>query len=113
MHEMSLIGSVLGILEDQARRQDFRAVRVVRLEVGALSHAQPEALAFCFEAARPGTLAAEARLEILPVPGRAWCLNCRDTVTIAQRGDPCPVCGDWKLTVTGGEELRIKDLEVV
>ena len=31
---------------------------------------------------------------------------------VAQRYNACPRCGGYQLQVTGGEEMRIKDLEV-
>ncbi|WP_404378770.1 hydrogenase maturation nickel metallochaperone HypA [Caenispirillum salinarum] len=112
MHEMSLVAGVMRILEEQAMAQDFRVVKAVFLEVGALSHADPEAMRFAFEAQKPGTIAADARLEIIESPGQAWCLDCSDPVTISRRGDPCPGCGGYKLTVTAGDDLRVRELEV-
>lgn len=112
MHEMALIGSVLRILEQEAVRQNFSRVRTVWLEVGVLSHAEPAALAFCFEAASTGTLAEGARLEILRPNGEARCLDCAATVAISDRLAPCPQCGGHRLEVIGGAELRVKELEV-
>lgn len=112
MHEMALTSGVLRILEDQARTHGVTRIRTVWLEVGALSHAEPDSLRFCFEAAIPGTVAEGARLEILRPPGQAWCMDCAGTVEIPERIAPCPVCGGHKLQVTGGEELRVKELEV-
>ena len=57
-------------------------------------------------------IAEGARLDILEVPGAAWCFDCNDTVTLAQRFDACPRCAGFRLRLTGGEELRIQDLEV-
>jgi hydrogenase nickel incorporation protein HypA/HybF len=51
-------------------------------------------------------------LEIIEVPGRAWCLPCAAPVAIRERFDACPHCGSHQLQVTGGEELRVKELEV-
>lgn len=112
MHEMSLCESVIRILEDEARRQGFSSVKVVRLEIGRLGHVEPEAMRFCFEAVKQGTLAGDARLEILTPPGQAWCMDCSKAVVMENRYDPCPACGGHRLQVTGGEEMRIKDLEV-
>lgn len=112
MHEMALTEGILTILEDQAKAQNFQRVKTVWLEVGALSHAEPESLAFCFQAVMRGTLAEGARLEILRPPGQAWCLGCGQSVIITQRYDPCPSCGSHQLQVTGGDDLRIKELEV-
>lgn len=112
MHEMALCESILQILEAEAVKQHFTKVQAVRLEIGALSHADPEAMSFCFEAVVRGTLADGAQLEILRPDGRAWCMDCETEVEIVQRFDPCPQCQGHKLQVIGGDELRIKDLEV-
>lgn len=112
MHELSLCEGIVQVLEEQAPLQRFGRVRLVRLEVGALAGVDPEAMAFGFEVVTRGTLADGARLEILPLPGQAWCLPCARTVEISQRFDACPYCGGYQLQVTGGAELRIKELEV-
>lgn len=112
MHEMSLCEGIVEIIEREAERQSFSRVRAVWLELGALSHAEPEALRFCFDAVTRDTLAAGARLEIVPVEGMAWCLDCARSVAIAARGDACPACGGYHLQVTAGEEMRLKELEV-
>jgi hydrogenase nickel incorporation protein HypA/HybF len=112
MHEMSLTEGVLRVLEEQAVAQDFTRVKTIWLEIGELSPVDPEALLFCFEAIRDGTLAEGAKMEILRVPGQALCMGCGKQVHLAQRYDACPDCGGESLQVTGGDELRIKELEV-
>lgn len=112
MHEMSLTRSMVGIIEGQAALHDFQRVSRVRLEIGALSCIDPEALAFCFDAATRDTVAEGATLAISTVPGQAWCRDCDRTVPIGQRGEPCPRCGDYRLQIQAGDEIRIKDLEV-
>lgn len=112
MHEMSLCESVLRIVEDQAAEQGFSKVKTVVLEIGRLSHAEPESMRFCFGAVTRGTCAEDAVLEIRRPPGQAWCMDCSETVEISERYDPCPRCGGHKLQVTGGEELRVRELEV-
>ncbi|WP_456404684.1 hydrogenase maturation nickel metallochaperone HypA [Thiolapillus sp.] len=109
---MSLCEGVVQVLEDSARQQGFRTVKTVWLEIGALSGVEIEAMRFSFDVIKKGTLAEEARLEIVEVPGQAWCLPCAKNVTINQRFDACPDCGSYQLQVTGGEELRVKELEV-
>ena len=112
MHEMSLVNGILRILEEQAVSHGFSRITTVWLEVGQLSHAEPEALAFAFQATSPGTIAEGARLEFIRTPGAAWCMTCSQTVPVAQRGDSCPHCGGYQLQVTAGEELRVRELEV-
>jgi hydrogenase nickel incorporation protein HypA/HybF len=112
MHEMALCESVLRILEDEAVRQRFEEVKTVWLEIGQLSHVEPEAMRFCFAAVTKGTLADGANLEILRPAGDAWCMDCSRAVTIASRTDACPECNGYRLQVTGGEDMKIKELEV-
>ena len=112
MHEMSLCEGVIDIIEAEAKRQNFTRVRGVCLEIGALSHVEPDAMRFCFDAVSRGTIADQARFEVIAVPGAAWCTQCAKTVAIGQRLDPCPDCGSYQLQVTAGEDLRVKELEV-
>lgn len=112
MHELALTEGMVKILEEQAVLSDFRSVKTVWLEIGALSQVDPHAIEFCFAAVTRGTIADGARLEIVRPPGRAWCMVCSETVTVAERFEPCPCCGGHQLQITGGEEMRIKELEV-
>ena len=112
MHEMALAESVVQIVESQARAAGSDKVLSVRLEVGMLSHVEPAALAFCFDAVSAGGLAAGARLEIDRSPGRGWCHDCTAEVEIDALGAACPHCGGYKLQVSGGQELRVKEMEV-
>lgn len=112
MHEMALCQAMVRIVVETARQQGATRVLTVRAEIGALSHAEPEALEFCFPAASRGTLAEGARLVLLRMPGEAWCMTCVKAVPLAARHDPCPFCGGHRLRVTAGEEMRVKDMEV-
>jgi len=112
MHEMSLAEGVIRIVEEAFARSDYRRVTAVRLEIGALSAVEPEALSFCFEAVARGTVADGARLEIEKVPGAGWCLQCSRTVPIVARYDACPHCGQYRVQPTAGAEMRVKDIEV-
>jgi hydrogenase nickel incorporation protein HypA/HybF len=112
MHEMSLCEGVLKVLEEQACAQKFARVKTVWLEIGELASVEKEAMRFSFDMVMKGSLADGARLEIIEVPGQAWCMQCMKTVVIKQRFDACHDCGSHQLQITGGEEMRIKELEV-
>lgn len=113
MHEASLAGGVLQLVEDTARRENFTQLRELRLEAGQLSGVDLRALRFALDSLAPGTLLEGARIEIDEPPGQAWCMACSQTVAIAQRGDPCPLCDGYQLQPTGGMELRVVDMLVV
>jgi hydrogenase nickel incorporation protein HypA/HybF len=112
MHEASLAGGILRLVEDSAKRDRFRRVTALRLEAGRLSGIETRALRFALEALAPGTVLQGAQFQIEEPPGRGWCLPCGASVAIAQRGDPCPRCGGHQLQPTAGTELRIVDLLV-
>ena len=112
MHEMSLCESILRILETNAESQHFDKVKTVWLEIGTFSGVELEAMRFGFEVVAKGTLAEDAKLEIIEVSGKAWCLQCEKPVTVKQRYDACPTCGGYQLQITDGEQMRIKELEV-
>jgi hydrogenase nickel incorporation protein HypA/HybF len=112
MHEMALTESMIGIVEDEARRQRFSRVRAVVLEIGALGCVEPDSMRFCFDAVSRGTVAEGARLDIVLVAGEGWCLDCETTVTLGERFGACPTCGRHRVQMTAGDELRIREMEV-
>ena len=112
MHEMSLAESVLQLMEDAARRDNFTKVTAVWLEIGQLCGVEPQAMLFCFDAVTRGSIAHGARLEIIAVPGTGQCTDCARLVPMTEVFDECPHCGGYPLQVTGGTQMRVKELEV-
>ena len=68
------------LVRDQARRDAFARVRSIRIAVGALSHVEPRALEFGFEAVSRGTVADGAKLVMERPGGEGWCTDCNATV---------------------------------
>lgn len=113
MHEMSLAEGIRSIVQDQARTHGFARVTVLRLEIGRFAGVEKPALEFAFYVVMRGSPAEGARLEMIDLPGQALCYDCSTTVDIAGRLDPCPLCGGGRLIPQGGDEMRIKDMEVI
>ena len=113
MHEMAITTSLVGLIQDEQSARGFSGVRRVIVEIGKLGHVDPHALRFAFEAATLGTALSDAALEIREIGGAAWCMTCSRTVALDRRGDGCPDCGQHMLIVDQGDELRLKELEVV
>jgi hydrogenase nickel incorporation protein HypA/HybF len=112
MHEMALAESVREIALETARAHGARRVAAVRLEIGALAVVEIAALRFAFEVVMQGSLAAQARLEIVDIGSSAWCMSCSQAAAIARRGDACPHCGSHQLQVNGGDLMRVLDIEI-
>jgi hydrogenase nickel incorporation protein HypA/HybF len=113
MHEMSLAEGIRELIEDAARREGFSRVASVWLEIGRLSAVEPEAMRFCFAATMAGSVADGARLEIIDIPGRGQCPACGHDTLLDAIYDPCEHCGEVPVVVTGGTEMRVKELEVI
>lgn len=112
MHELSLAENIVGLLEAQAVSGGFTRVRSVRVEVGALSAVEPDALAFAFDEATRGTLAEGAVLDLVRVEGRGRCPACGTEQVLEAVFDACLGCGRAPLNVIGGDRMRVLDAEV-
>ncbi|MEM8836483.1 MAG: hydrogenase maturation nickel metallochaperone HypA [Pseudomonadota bacterium] len=113
MHEMSLCEGIREIIDDHARSNGFNAVKMVRVEIGRFASVEKPALQFAFDVVMRGGVAEGARLEMVDLPGKAMCFDCSKEVEIDDRLAPCPSCGGGRLMPTAGDEMRIKDMEVL
>ena len=93
MHEASLAGGILQVVEDAARREGFVRVTELRLEIGQLAGIETRALLFALEALAPGTCLQGVRIAVDQPAGQAWCMPCALQVDHLQRGNACPHCG--------------------
>ncbi len=109
MHELGITQEIVAIVAEQARGAK---VTRVRLEIGKLTAVLPDAVEFCFELCAEGTCAEGAKLEIMTIPGRARCRQCAGEIDLHQPWGLCS-CGSSDLERLAGDELRIKEIEVI
>jgi hydrogenase nickel incorporation protein HypA/HybF len=112
MHEMSICMGIVESLEESARINNYKSIDKVWLEIGPFSGVEINALTFGFEVSTRDTIADGAALEIIQTQASAWCFGCNENVSIMKRQDPCPKCGSHQLSVTSGEELKIKQISI-
>ena len=112
MHEMSLAENMLQIIEDAAHNQGFTRVKTVWLEIGQLACVEQESLRFGFDVVTRGSVAEQARLEIIEIAGQGRCKKCASDMALAALYEACPNCGGYEIQVTGGDQMRVKELEV-
>ncbi len=96
----------------QARAAGGTQVHALRLRVGRLSGVVTDALEFAFEALRPGTPAADARLEIEIVPAVMWCAQCQKEFESPEFLCECPVCGGISGELRRGREMELVSVEI-
>ncbi len=113
MHEVSLAGGILQVVEQTRARDPFTRVMHLTLEVGALSGVEVSSLRFALQAISHDTCLAGSEIEIQEPSATAWCLPCGQSVPIHDRLDLCPLCGSAQLQATSGTELRVLDLRVI
>lgn len=112
MHEMSICEGILQVIEDQALAQKFSEVKRVCLEIGPLAGVELEALHFSYDVVVRGSIAEGSQLEVISLSVNGWCMPCAKSVDVKQRYDACPECGSYQIEIGGGDELRIKNMEV-
>jgi hydrogenase nickel incorporation protein HypA/HybF len=109
VHELALMESVIETVSE--RIPDRKVVRL-RLEIGQLAAIEPDALRFCFEVCSAGSVLDGATLEILEVAASGWCRQCQREIAVEGPVPLCP-CGSADVEWRTGQELRIKDVEVI
>ncbi len=112
MHEVGLMTEAVRLAVASAQTAGAARVTVVRLRVGALSGAVPDALAFAWDVVRQGTRAAAARLEIETIPAACWCATCRREFECADFFNECPHCHELSGELRCGRELEIASVEL-
>jgi hydrogenase nickel incorporation protein HypA/HybF len=113
MHELSLAGGILQLVEQARARDPFKRVTQLRLQAGALAGVELASLRFALESIAPGTCLEGARIEIEEQAATAWCMHCSQSVPIVSRLDLCPLCEGAQLQPTAGTDLKVLDMQVV
>ncbi|MDA8093224.1 MAG: hydrogenase maturation nickel metallochaperone HypA [Betaproteobacteria bacterium] len=111
MHEFFMAESVLRIVEESARVHRLHRVTGIAIEVGELAGVDREALRLALRVVLTGSIAQEARVNLVAVPGSGRCTGCGRRVALARRYDACPACGHPGVQVTRGSELKVLEME--
>jgi hydrogenase nickel incorporation protein HypA/HybF len=112
MHEVSIMREAVQMAVDAARSAGASRVLALRLRVGELSGAAPDALRFAFDVVCWETAASGATLEIESVPAAYWCQDCRAEFERADFGIECPRCHMPNGELRRGRELELASVEV-
>ncbi|MTV48803.1 hydrogenase maturation nickel metallochaperone HypA [Heliobacillus mobilis] len=113
MHEMALMESLVDVLAKEAKKHNIQQVKKVKLIVGQLSHALPDALQFAFSVLRQyPPFSSEAELEIEERETRGRCQSCSAEFAVEDNYlFICPQCGGLAVDIVQGRELQIDYFE--
>lgn len=109
MHELGITQNIISIVSQHAKGA---RVKRVSLEIGKLSAVVPDAIRFCFDVCAEGTELENAELEIIEIAGRLRCQECQLITETNQVYGPCE-CGSWNTKPIAGQELRVKEMELI
>jgi hydrogenase nickel incorporation protein HypA/HybF len=109
MHELGITQEIIALVSERTRGA---RVRRVVLEIGKLAAVLPDAVQFCFDLCSEGTPVEGATLEIVAIPGMGRCRTCGALVALEQPFGQCG-CGNTDLEWLAGEELTIREVELV
>lgn len=127
MHELSIACEIFEQVMSTAEAHGATEVKHVTLQMGRLSHTNPEQLSFCFKVLAEGSIAEKADflVEMMPLSIECECgyMGEVDEKQIQESSElksellayvaamECPVCGK-PAHITGGRELIIKSIEI-
>lgn len=112
MHELSIAMNILDIVEKTAQTNGATVVQDIYVDVGALAGVMIPSLEFGLEIAKRDTCARQAAIHIREIEGRGCCPTCGGTFPMEFYIEPCPQCDDSYLSMTSGDELRVREIEV-
>lgn len=110
MHELSYCE---GVLEAVHRRAAGRPVARVGVRIGAVHRVVAEAFEQSFQLVAAGGPADGATTEVVVVPVRGHCMDCRADFASADPTPACPSCGSLDVAAEGGDEVVLEWLEYV
>lgn len=112
MHELSLVNSILNIVNTEQKRCGFSEVLEIRLKIGEISGVIPECMEEFFPLAAKGTAAENAKLSIDVIPAEFRCCECAWQGRIGKYSICCPDCGCERLKMVSGREFYVEDMKV-
>jgi len=127
LHELSIACEIFEQVMATATQHGATEVKHVTLQMGRLSHTNPEQLSFCFKAIAGESIAEDADFIVEMIPPSLEC-ECGYTGTVDEKKIrencefqsellayaavmECPICGK-PAQITGGRELIIKSIEI-
>ena len=112
MHEVSIMAEAVRMAVESAQAAGARRITTLRLRIGKLSGAVPEALEFAWDVVRRGTIAEAANLEIESVAAICWCATCKAEFECKDVMSECPRCHNLSGDLRRGRELDIAAVEL-
>ncbi|CAA7601646.1 Hydrogenase nickel incorporation protein HypA/HybF [Acididesulfobacillus acetoxydans] len=113
MHEMGLMAEMVDLLAESAKEHQVRRIDKVKLIVGKMTNALPDALQMAFDVYKEQELfSPSAVLEIEERETIGHCAECGTTFPVRDNAlFICPSCQGLRIDIVSGRELYIENYE--
>ncbi|MGA2090448.1 MAG: hydrogenase maturation nickel metallochaperone HypA [Endomicrobiales bacterium] len=113
MHELALAQDLWKTILDNARTNNIGKISKISLILGEASGIEKDFLTHSLkDHVMPGTIAAEAILEITVKPLAATCKSCGAVITKEMMAVlACPRCGSQDIEIESGRETYVASIE--
>ncbi|WP_457625248.1 hydrogenase/urease nickel incorporation protein HypA [Persephonella sp.] len=112
MHEFSVVQSLIGLIEKNAKQNNAKSVSKVVVKIGKMSGIEPHLLKIAFDTFKEKTICENAQLEMIIQDVIAKCEDCGKEFTVKDYRFICPECEGFNLRITDGEDMYLMSLEM-
>ena len=112
MHEYSIVQSLIGSCEQNAKDNNATKVTRVVVKIGVMSGVEPNLLQTAFDTFKEETICSEAQFIINLQPILIKCHKCNEESTLEKNEYCCPKCQSVELNVIDGEDMFLMQLEM-
>ena len=114
MHELGIVFHVIKEAEKVATENNVKEVVSLTLEVGEVSGVVLDYFHDCFEwAKKRSEFMKNCKLKTIVIEGLSYCKTCKETFKTTAHGKVCPHCGSKDTYLITGDQINIKDIQVI
>lgn len=114
MHELSIVFHIAKTVEEVAKENKVDHVRSVTVRIGEVSTIVNPYLEDCWNwNANRSEVLKGCKLKIETIKAVTYCEDCKNEYPTVENGKICPHCGSEHTYLLTGNEITIKEIEVV
>ena len=112
MHEFSLAGEVIRLVEFEAEKNKAVSVSEITIEVGNMSGVDADAFETAIQLLSEKSILDKTEIKIIRICGKGVCPSCGNEFEMKNRVDTCPECQMFPNEIKGGHEFRVVSLVI-
>ena len=113
MHEQSIVGYLLSMAIEDAKKDNAQRIISIKLVIGELTGVEKDAVNFYFGFMAKDTIAEGASLEFNFIKPQLRCRDCDIIFPKDKLEFNCPRCHKKAIEMVGGRELYIESMEII